>query len=123
MWMNSWSASASKNVLKLSFPLQFCVVPWRLKNGDCQLLIYITLLQTTFYLLKCGIFFRILFYSPIFAKLEEWLENLHMHMEMRLPLMSEVDKIRQAFWENHSQPKQTYGIPSKQMDNSALGRS
>ncbi|XDV39107.1 hypothetical protein PO909_008394 [Leuciscus waleckii] len=60
---------------------------------------------------------------PIFAKLEEWLENLHMHLEMRLPLMSEVDKIRQAFWENHSQPKQTYGIPSKQMDNSALGRS
>lgn len=46
-----------------------------------------------------------------------------MHMEMRLPLMSELDKIRQAFWENHSQPEQTYGIPSKQMDNSALGRS
>ncbi|XP_051732971.1 LIM domain kinase 1 isoform X3 [Ctenopharyngodon idella] len=60
---------------------------------------------------------------PIFAKLEEWLENLQMHLGIRLPLMSELDKIRQAFWEKHSQPKQTYGIPSKQMENSALGRS
>uniref|UniRef100_A0A672RWC8 LIM domain kinase 1 n=1 Tax=Sinocyclocheilus grahami TaxID=75366 RepID=A0A672RWC8_SINGR len=60
---------------------------------------------------------------PSFAKLEEWLENLMMHMEIRLPLMSELDQIRQAFWENHSQSKQTYGIPSKQMENSALGRS
>jgi len=46
-----------------------------------------------------------------------------MHMEMRVPLMSELDKIRQAFWEKHSQPKQTYEIRSKQTDNSALGRS
>lgn len=64
-----------------------------------------------------------LFYSPVFAKLEEWLENLQMHLGIGLPLMSELDKIRQAFWENHGQPKQTYGIPSKQMENSALGRS
>uniref|UniRef100_A0A673MCF0 LIM domain kinase 1 n=1 Tax=Sinocyclocheilus rhinocerous TaxID=307959 RepID=A0A673MCF0_9TELE len=60
---------------------------------------------------------------PSFAKLEEWLENLMMHMEIGLPLMSELDQLRQAFWENHSQSKQTYGIPSKQMENSALGRS
>uniref|UniRef100_A0A672T2C1 LIM domain kinase 1 n=1 Tax=Sinocyclocheilus grahami TaxID=75366 RepID=A0A672T2C1_SINGR len=54
---------------------------------------------------------------PSFAKLEEWLENLLMHMEIGLHLMSELDKIRQVFWENHSQSKQTYGIPSKQMEN------
>ncbi|XP_043077257.1 LIM domain kinase 1 isoform X2 [Puntigrus tetrazona] len=60
---------------------------------------------------------------PSFAKLEEWLENLKMNMEIGLPLMSELDKIRQAFWENHGQSKQTYGIPSNQMENSALGRS
>uniref|UniRef100_A0A8C1SN50 LIM domain kinase 1 n=1 Tax=Cyprinus carpio TaxID=7962 RepID=A0A8C1SN50_CYPCA len=53
---------------------------------------------------------------PSFAKLEEWLENLMMHMEIGLPLMSELEKNRQAFWENHSQSKQTYGIPSKQME-------
>lgn len=68
-------------------------------------------------------FLPISFYSPSFAKLEEWLENLMMHMEIGLSLMSELDKIRQAFWENHSQSKQTYGIPSKQTENSALGRS
>uniref|UniRef100_A0A8C1FL70 LIM domain kinase 1 n=1 Tax=Cyprinus carpio carpio TaxID=630221 RepID=A0A8C1FL70_CYPCA len=60
---------------------------------------------------------------PSFAKLEEWLENLLMHMEIRLHLMSELDQIRQEFWENHSQSKQTYGIPSKQTEDSALGRS
>ncbi|XP_050949719.1 LOW QUALITY PROTEIN: LIM domain kinase 1 [Labeo rohita] len=60
---------------------------------------------------------------PSFAKLEEWLENLKMHMEIRLPLMSELDKICQEFWEKHRQSKKTYGIPSKQMENSALGRS
>uniref|UniRef100_A0A673ICM1 LIM domain kinase 1 n=1 Tax=Sinocyclocheilus rhinocerous TaxID=307959 RepID=A0A673ICM1_9TELE len=38
---------------------------------------------------------------PSFAKLEEWLENLLMHMEIGLHLMSELDKIRQVFWENH----------------------
>ncbi len=68
-------------------------------------------------------FLPISFYSPSFTILEEWLDNLMMHMEIGLPLMSELDKIRQAFWENHSQSKQTYGIPSKQMENSALGRS
>lgn len=65
---------------------------------------------------KTWVFFPISFYSPSFAKLEEWLENLLMHMEIRLHLMSELDQIRQEFWENHSQSKQTYGIPSKQME-------
>uniref|UniRef100_A0A673M669 LIM domain kinase 1 n=1 Tax=Sinocyclocheilus rhinocerous TaxID=307959 RepID=A0A673M669_9TELE len=41
---------------------------------------------------------------PSFAKLEEWLENLMMHMEIGLPLMSELDQLRQAFWENHTHP-------------------
>lgn len=59
---------------------------------------------------------------PVFAKLEEWLENVMMHLEMGLPLMSELLKVRQSFWENHSQPR-PYGISSKPMESSAFGRS
>uniref|UniRef100_A0A8B9K0T8 LIM domain kinase 1 n=1 Tax=Astyanax mexicanus TaxID=7994 RepID=A0A8B9K0T8_ASTMX len=40
---------------------------------------------------------------PTFAKLEEWLENLLMHLDIRLPVMSELEKVRQAFWENHTE--------------------
>ncbi|XP_062329543.1 LIM domain kinase 1a isoform X1 [Osmerus eperlanus] len=39
---------------------------------------------------------------PAFTKLEEWLENLKMHLEMRLPIVSELDKMHKAFWENHT---------------------
>lgn len=60
---------------------------------------------------------------PTFAKLEEWLDNMLMHLEMGFPLKSELDKIHQSFWEKHSQSKQTYGIPSKQLENSVFGRS
>ncbi|XP_051959586.1 LIM domain kinase 1 [Xyrauchen texanus] len=60
---------------------------------------------------------------PTFAKLEEWLENLMMHLDIGLSFMSELEKIRQTFWENHSQSKEAYGIPSKPMEKSILGRS
>ncbi|KAG5844755.1 hypothetical protein ANANG_G00165920 [Anguilla anguilla] len=33
--------------------------------------------------------------------LEEWLENLKMHLDIRLPLASELDQVDQAFWQNH----------------------
>ncbi|XP_036444310.1 LIM domain kinase 1 [Colossoma macropomum] len=51
---------------------------------------------------------------PTFAKLEEWLENLLMHLDIGLPLMSELEKVRQAFWEKHSQSQHANGFPCKQ---------
>uniref|UniRef100_A0A8D3EDW4 non-specific serine/threonine protein kinase n=1 Tax=Scophthalmus maximus TaxID=52904 RepID=A0A8D3EDW4_SCOMX len=39
---------------------------------------------------------------PSFSKLEEWLENLLMHLDIGLPLLSEVEQLRRAFWQNHS---------------------
>ncbi|KAG7484055.1 hypothetical protein MATL_G00045140 [Megalops atlanticus] len=39
---------------------------------------------------------------PPFAQLEEWLENLKMHLDIRLPLTSELDQIHQSFWQNHA---------------------
>ncbi|KAM9734219.1 LIM domain kinase 1a isoform 2-T2 [Menidia menidia] len=38
---------------------------------------------------------------PAFSKLEEWLENLKMHLDIGLPLLSELDQLHTAFWENH----------------------
>ncbi|XP_064209259.1 LIM domain kinase 1-like [Anguilla rostrata] len=38
---------------------------------------------------------------PPFSQLEEWLENLKMHLDIRLPLASELDQVDQAFWQNH----------------------
>ncbi|XP_064157359.1 LIM domain kinase 1-like [Anguilla rostrata] len=42
---------------------------------------------------------------PSFLKLEEWFENLKMHLDIRLPLVSELDHIQQAFWEKHARPE------------------
>uniref|UniRef100_A0A8C9SZW1 non-specific serine/threonine protein kinase n=1 Tax=Scleropages formosus TaxID=113540 RepID=A0A8C9SZW1_SCLFO len=39
---------------------------------------------------------------PAFAKLEEWLENLKMHQDIRLPLTSELDQVHRTFWQNHA---------------------
>ncbi|XP_062843299.1 LIM domain kinase 1a [Trichomycterus rosablanca] len=39
---------------------------------------------------------------PSFVKLEEWLENLKMHLDMRLPLVSELEQVHRDFWQNHS---------------------
>ncbi|XP_006641094.1 LIM domain kinase 1a isoform X1 [Lepisosteus oculatus] len=39
---------------------------------------------------------------PSFAKLEEWLENLKMHLDIRLHLTSELEQVKRAFWENHA---------------------
>eukprot|EP00063_Salmo_salar_P043386 XP_014018221.1 PREDICTED: LIM domain kinase 1-like isoform X5 [Salmo salar] len=41
---------------------------------------------------------------PAFTKLEEWLENLKMHLEIRLPVVSELDTLHKAFWGNHTAP-------------------
>ncbi|XP_066512639.1 LIM domain kinase 1-like [Hoplias malabaricus] len=38
---------------------------------------------------------------PSFVKLEEWLENLKMHLEMRLPLVSELESVHREFWQKN----------------------
>ncbi|XP_062867437.1 LIM domain kinase 1 [Trichomycterus rosablanca] len=53
---------------------------------------------------------------PSFAKLEEWLGSLLMHLDIRLPLISELDKVRQAFWENHCHPQQANRLTSEQKE-------
>ncbi|XP_032401850.1 LIM domain kinase 1a isoform X3 [Xiphophorus hellerii] len=47
---------------------------------------------------------------PAFSKLEEWLENLKMHLDIGLPLMSELDQLHKAFWEHHSIPRPGNGL-------------
>lgn len=44
----------------------------------------------------------LLFLRPSFTKLEEWLENLLMHLDIGLPLLSELEQLRRAFWQNRS---------------------
>lgn len=48
-----------------------------------------------------------------FAKLEEWLESILMHLDIGLPLISELDKVQKAFWENHSQLQHANGFVSE----------
>ncbi|XP_077596054.1 LIM domain kinase 1-like [Stigmatopora nigra] len=38
---------------------------------------------------------------PAFSKLEEWLENLLMHLDIGLPLLSEMEQLCSNFWQNH----------------------
>ncbi|XP_017351775.1 LIM domain kinase 1a isoform X1 [Ictalurus punctatus] len=38
---------------------------------------------------------------PAFAKLEEWLEKLKMHLNMRFLLVSELEQIHLDFWQKH----------------------
>ncbi|XP_062261645.1 LIM domain kinase 1-like [Platichthys flesus] len=40
---------------------------------------------------------------PSFSKLEEWLDNLLMHLDIGLPLLSELEQLCRAFWKNHTQ--------------------
>uniref|UniRef100_A0A7N6A7Z6 LIM domain kinase 1 n=1 Tax=Anabas testudineus TaxID=64144 RepID=A0A7N6A7Z6_ANATE len=47
---------------------------------------------------------------PAFSKLEQWLENLKMHLDIGLPLVSELDQLHKAFWENHSATRPENGL-------------
>lgn len=38
---------------------------------------------------------------PSFSKLEQWLETLRMHLEIRLPLSSQLEQLDRAFRETH----------------------
>ncbi|KAM8835879.1 LIM domain kinase 1-like isoform 4-T4 [Synchiropus picturatus] len=39
---------------------------------------------------------------PAFTKLQEWLDNTLMHLDIGLPLLSELDHVCTTFWGNHS---------------------
>nr|XP_040031883.1 LIM domain kinase 1a isoform X1 [Gasterosteus aculeatus aculeatus] len=47
---------------------------------------------------------------PAFSKLDEWLENLKMHLDMGLPLVSEVEQLHKTFWKNHSGARPENGL-------------
>ncbi|KAL2096084.1 hypothetical protein ACEWY4_008232 [Coilia grayii] len=47
---------------------------------------------------------------PSFVKLEEWLENLKMHLDIRLPLVSELEQVSRDFWQKH--PPSENGLPT-----------
>ncbi|XP_058272106.1 LIM domain kinase 1 isoform X1 [Hemibagrus wyckioides] len=53
---------------------------------------------------------------PSFAKLEEWLESLLMHLDIRLHLISDLDKVQKAFWENHTEIQHNNGFQSEQKE-------
>uniref|UniRef100_A0A096LUK4 LIM domain kinase 1 n=1 Tax=Poecilia formosa TaxID=48698 RepID=A0A096LUK4_POEFO len=43
---------------------------------------------------------------PSFSKLEEWLDNLLMNLDISLPLLSELEQLCQAFWKIHNHQDQ-----------------
>lgn len=51
-----------------------------------------------------------LIFRPAFSKLDEWLENLKMHLDMGLPLVSEVEQLHKTFWKNHSGARPENGL-------------
>ncbi|KAL3042713.1 hypothetical protein OYC64_020599 [Pagothenia borchgrevinki] len=44
---------------------------------------------------------------PSFSKLEEWLENLLMHLDIGLPQLSVLEQLSRDFWMNHNHQNQT----------------
>lgn len=46
---------------------------------------------------------------PSFAKLEQWLETLRMHLEIHLPLSSQLEQLDRAFGETH---RREGGLPA-----------
>lgn len=51
---------------------------------------------------KMLILFAFSTFSPDFSTLREWLENLKMHLEMGLALVSELDQLQKDFWKKHN---------------------
>lgn len=44
---------------------------------------------------------------PSFVKLEQWLENLRLHLATHLPLGSQLEQLDRAFWETHRRGEST----------------
>lgn len=53
---------------------------------------------------------------PSFAVLEEWLKSLLMHLDIKLPLISELEKMQKAFWENHGQIQNENGFQTEKSE-------
>lgn len=49
---------------------------------------------------------------PAFAKLEEWLEKLKMHLDMRFLLVPELEQVHLDFWQKH--PPDENKLPTHQ---------
>ncbi|KAM6986950.1 uncharacterized protein FYW47_018358 [Aplochiton taeniatus] len=70
---------------------------------------------------------------PSFAKLEEWLENLLMHLDIGLPLLSGLGQLRRAFWQkyhpkhhdphHHSEPEKIHTPPQRKSHKNDLDPS
>lgn len=45
-------------------------------------------------------------FRPSFSKLEEWLDNLLMNLDINLPLLSELEQLCRAFWKKHNHQNQ-----------------
>ncbi|XP_029029898.1 LIM domain kinase 1-like [Betta splendens] len=52
---------------------------------------------------------------PAFSKLAEWLENLQMHLDIGLPLLSEIEQLCRDFWTNYNNQSR-----SDKQDNTSL---
>ncbi|XP_008286812.1 LIM domain kinase 1-like [Stegastes partitus] len=45
---------------------------------------------------------------PTFSKMEEWLDNLLMNLDIGLPLLSELEQLCRAFWQNNNHQSHTH---------------
>lgn len=81
------------------------------KRYDCSTLQHIELLLLRILTLKILFFHS---FSTSFSKLEEWLENLLMHLDIGLPLLSELEQLLRAFWQSHN-PQIHFDKPDKSL--------
>lgn len=59
------------------------------------------------------------FFRPSFSKLAEWLDNLLMHMDIGLHLLSELDQLCKTFWQNRNNQNLIHNkdSPQPQVEN------
>uniref|UniRef100_A0A3Q2R333 non-specific serine/threonine protein kinase n=1 Tax=Fundulus heteroclitus TaxID=8078 RepID=A0A3Q2R333_FUNHE len=55
---------------------------------------------------------------PSFSKLEEWLDNLLMNLDISLPLLSELEQLCRAFWRNRVGKMFEVGLPAHGREDS-----
>lgn len=64
-------------------------------------------------------------FRPSFSKLAEWLDNLLMHMDIGLNLLSELDQLCKTFWQNRNNQslinKESPKPPVENTDNNQNG--
>lgn len=64
-------------------------------------------------------------FRPSFSKLAEWLDNLLMHMDIGLNLLSELDQLCKTFWQNGNNQNliQTIDCPKPRVENTKHNRN